>query len=137
MPSIMVKETGRTLEHEAMLAVIRDMTGGCPAKPANSDVIQMVVRKQVATVEALRHLSFMVVDTINTLGPEPLTEPYCARVLYSMLEDRDVRARMIRHACRYHKISRRQAVTDVGELHQDCREILVRAGEPGVMQSES
>jgi len=122
-------QTDRSFRHESLLELVKDWTGGCRAKPGNSDIMEPLLRAGVITSEGLVKLAFGIEGTLRR-DPRvpPLAEAQLARITYEFLLVKGARARLIRHAWKYHKVRRREAKANLHELQAECRSIMRRAG---------
>ncbi len=128
-PDFLDPTTGKTFRHQSMLKLVMDWTGGCSASPGNNDIIAVIVQSGVMNQQNLIVLAHQIRETLENFGEETgLEEHAIATVINECLIPRKVRARLIRHAWKYHGVRRAVAREDIAELRDETRGIMKRAG---------
>lgn len=128
-PAFLDPTTGKTFRHTSMLELVKDWTGGCKASPGNNDIIAPLIQTGVLTPKNLFALAHQIRNTVETYGDEVgLNEAALATVINECLIPRVVRARLIRHAWKYHGVRRRVAKEDLVVLREETRSIMKTAG---------
>jgi hypothetical protein len=123
--------TGKTYRHMSMLELLKDWAGGCVVRPGNTDVIETVVSSGIMNAGSVIQLAHRVKATMAFQGeqtPQGLTEVQLATIISECILSRHVRARLIRHASKYHGVPRKAAKQDLRELSDEVRTIMRRGG---------
>jgi len=123
--------TGKTLRHMSMLELVKDWLGGCAAAPGNTDVLDPIRRAGLMTDRTILLLAHRVKVTMAFDGEkrdDSLSELQLATIISECLLSRHVRARLVRHALKYHGVPRKAAKEDLRELADEARTIMRRGG---------
>lgn len=123
--------TGKTLRHMSMLELVKDWFGGCQSAPGNTDILDPIRRAGIMNDRSMLLLAHRVKATMAFEGekrPDALSEVQLATIISECLLSRHVRARLVRHALKYHGVSRKAAKEDLRELADEARTIMRRGG---------
>ena len=118
-PDLVDPGTGQTFRRQVMADLVKDWTGGCAANPGNNDILFVLFQAGIIDRRNAVTLARRLRD---------LDELALATVIHEFLTQRRVRVRLVRHALKFHGVSRQKGKADLKELEAETAEIMRKGG---------